>query len=712
MRPLASLHKAMAWFRVFSHHCRLPCTAEEGRECHVVENVPIWNDLLFHIHCELREASGRRGQLSLRGFNFSFPRPAGRRAGELWIQQRALVSLNWLLKTHRCIGSVDQNSSNVYTNPLDGLFCDGLRGNASVKELRIQFREVSKHARLCAAISSLDRMERLECECSIAAPGGLAVALGRLLWATMCLSVLKIPRLQVTEDEGDQFVAGLRGNNTLKELSVCESGFDEVSLTNRPEFAKYLQNTTTLTALSIEAPVERSNGPNDYWRWIFEGLSANRTVRKLRLRPLTITERSAKRIAKIIAENTVLQSLELSPQSNPPNQQLAVFCNCWLEAFMDNQTLEQVRLVSPIWRVREWELFFTAVALKENLKKVTVSVSPCNRDTLPELWEILRESGARKKVLLDAGCYTVGTDQRMLECGVFTEVAAYRSKYTTPALCGTLKQTVMLSHVRYLFLQVAIRDLDGPITSAISEYFRTTTSLERLNLNATLDAPVDDLQKRSWKIVTGSLLLNNSLRHLSVDAITRSNTNDEDIQCLADSVRLSGAIHSAEYRSEQDEKSCIFVRRLSEGIEENYTLLNVSLCTSLEIDALAQWEWYSVLQTARRNSDLLTRASAFVSRARTDRRGAAALERMSRHSMLAEKVARLSSVGKTEAAAMVREAVARLGPMNEFMRLSGVVREQVVCHPRGDGRLQLDDLSEHCWAVLRRYLTLLDVKDL
>lgn len=47
--------------------------------------------------------------------------------------------------------------------------------------------------------------------------------------------------------------------------------------------------------------------------------------------------------------------------------------------------------------------------------------------------------------------------------------------------------------------------------------------------------------------------------------------------------------------------------------------------------------------------------------------------------------------------------------VHDFMRLVGVVRERVVCHPRKDGRPQLDDLNDDCWRLVRRHVTLANV---
>ncbi|KAH7961936.1 hypothetical protein HPB52_013617 [Rhipicephalus sanguineus] len=48
--------------------------------------------------------------------------------------------------------------------------------------------------------------------------------------------------------------------------------------------------------------------------------------------------------------------------------------------------------------------------------------------------------------------------------------------------------------------------------------------------------------------------------------------------------------------------------------------------------------------------------------------------------------------------------------LHGFMRIAGVVRHQVQCFERTDGRVQLDSLNEYCWLHIRQYLKVADVR--
>lgn len=78
------------------------------------------------------------------------------------------------------------------------------------------------------------------------------------------------------------------------------------------------------------------------------------------------------------------------------------------------------------------------------------------------------------------------------------------------------------------------------------------------------------------------------------------------------------------------------------------------------------------------------------------------------HPALPEEIATLVSVSETEAGAMARRSLGNMQNMLLFMRLAGVVRNDLVFDPLGP---RLDVLNEDCWRHVRSYLKLDDVKD-
>ncbi|KAL1417567.1 hypothetical protein MTO96_006122 [Rhipicephalus appendiculatus] len=276
-----------------------------------------------------------------------------------------------------------------------------------------------------------------------------------------------------------------------------------------------------------------------------------------------------------------MTSKRTSLESRQTTTQYESMSERWLGALSENDTLENMRLSSDIWTTEQWKRFFSTLT-KKNIR-ATVEVSIYDRPLLPELCNMLRETGAE--------------DQSEL------------------------------------------------------------------------------------------------------------------IERLADVIKLSTSIITVRFNAEEARKRNVFLRRLSVDVRDNYQLLRVSLDRALKGDIQAYEDWFDVLEVTRRNSGLLVRAAAFVSGARQDRYSARALELMFRHIALPEEVSTQASVSKADAAVMVHRALESIQDLHEYMRLSGVVRDRVVCSPCGGARVQLDNLDSHSWAAVRSYLTISDVKD-
>ncbi|KAL1442695.1 hypothetical protein MTO96_030668 [Rhipicephalus appendiculatus] len=68
-------------------------------------------------------------------------------------------------------------------------------------------------------------------------------------------------------------------------------------------------------------------------------------------------------------------------------------------------------------------------------------------------------------------------------------------------------------------------------------------------------------------------------------------------------------------------------------------------------------------------------------------------------------------IAAEEVARMVRSRLRSVEGLNDFMRLTGVVKQHVTCAPPVDDRsVQLEVLNIHCWRLLRRYRSIDDVK--
>lgn len=612
---LARLRYTQSWYTASPIDSELPCTASDDQTCQIVHHLPVWNEVFYCIHYELRETSGTGGQLSLVSLG------QGRRCRptveDFMDWQKANYLLNWLLKTHRCIDTVELLYWDVYdkvSHPYDHLFCDAFSENRSVKTMKITFSRSHRHEKLAALISTCVRLEQLECYLSL--PAALSSALATLLRTTTCLTVLKLGSLRLTEQEANDFLAALSENTTLKELSMCEPYNATVSLLNRPEFAEYLKNSATLKTLSVRPLAATCYERESWWLWILRGISKSRTITEFRVENLVVGRESSPIMAKIFSQNTALRSLSLSSQKKPEDFRFATVNTWWLVAFLQNKTLEELTLYCHMLSMMEWDMVFAALARKQNMRKVTIKVNPRDHYCLPELYRMLREGGAEEKVVIDAGSYFVGDHQNTLECQAFSEVRGLRRQCTKRDISRALQQMSSLDHLTSLLLRIPAVDLDDSLATDISRYIKATTSLQKLRLTTTWGEVTGSVPNCSWKIVVSSFFENRSLKEIFVAAVY---IRDEDIERLADAVKSSTVVRSAEFTGESSDKVDVFYRRLSVDIAENYNLLRVNFLAPAKRNSPAFKAWYAVWEVARRNCDLIELAAVFVNGIRSDR---------------------------------------------------------------------------------------------
>nr|XP_054925651.1 uncharacterized protein LOC129384338 [Dermacentor andersoni] len=685
----------------------IPCTATHQRICHIVQYLPAWNKWLCYNQSQLRESTGKSGQFSL--VACTAPVPTTPTVDKLHKRRKADIFLNWLLKTHRCVGEIDLTHwpplSTAFDHSPDLLF-DALSQNSSVKVLKLKSNNMNY--RLCDAISSLVQIEEFEFEYAYDSfdRTPMPSALSSLLRTAQSLISLRIPELRFDEAQADEFLTALTTNKTLQALSIREIMSSHPLLLNRSAFAEFLKSTLTLTTLTITIPFSPPYQPaRNHWLWILEGLLKNETIQNVSLAYVIVDVESSALITKIFAENKVIRTFEIISKRERLDAQYTSMSECWLRALAENNTLENIRVPISMWTLKQWKRFVCTMAKKKNMRTVTIGVTLADRPLLPELCNMLKETGAEEKVSL--GWFSVGEERGILECKAISQLYAYKGQYAKAELCGILKLLPSLHHVKFLSLNIAVRDLDAGLYSAICEYITATSALEKLDLMLRSDGIEDNAGDPLMTALLESLSCNKSIKHL---AIFVSHMQREQIELLADVILLSKSIRTVCYNAEISHNMDIFLRRLSIGIADNYQLLGVNSGSLSETQMQAFDDCYIVLEVTRRNSNLLTRAAAYVSGLRQDRCAACALDRVVHHAALPEEVGKVASVSEADASAMVRRAFAHLQGLDDYMRLSGVVRERVVCYPRDDESVQLDCLNDYCWAAVRRYLFIDDIK--
>ncbi|XP_075534639.1 uncharacterized protein LOC142568673 isoform X1 [Dermacentor variabilis] len=701
--PLTTVRLARATSLCSSAPFHQPCTVTEHYACWIVDRISLINVFLFHVKMELQEMPGQKGQLALVGVPDEW---LFRESVSPEQYDQAVAAVYWLLKKHFCIRYLSIHPFLLLEH--GSVLSNGLQHSPSIKSLKIDFNKSAATEALFASLCTLRNLESLEC----LAPGQhhreFPTTAAMLLRVCPYLTTLKISEFCMGDNNmATAFVAALKENLTLSELSVHAS----ICEASRHKFAEYLKTTSSLNTLSI---VAGNDERQTCTCWMVEGLLASRTVKKLELRNIQFDERSAERAARVFTENQVLQSFSLARCSWGQMHKSALYC--WHASLSSNETLEELRLPMDIWSTCQWTEFIWIASRRSSLKKLTIDRC-IDRKKLQSLCEVLKESGAETKA-------SVGTDIFFFSGGNIIESAALTSVSLfcfDDQLKQLLCQLRTSNHITSVCIGVGTGDVS--LSSAVAEYINVAPSLRKLRLELlTESGDLADDTNRSWKILVESLSKNVTLRELEVyvkfcpsfdeyeepdHGIREIKDIPHELEKLAQVIKSGQRIRRVHFRAVHASHMTAFLSELGKDISTEFTLVTVTLAGSLAIESMA--DCFLVWETTRRNSGLVTRAAEFVSGHRLDRRYAAALEVVGCCPPLLEEFAQQQSLTVVDATPIIQRALRSIESMHDFMRLVGVVRERVVCHPRKDGRRQLDDLDDDCWRLIRRHITLFDV---
>ncbi|XP_050024181.1 uncharacterized protein [Dermacentor andersoni] len=677
------------------------CTATPDSTCQIVDHLSTLNELLFHAELELRELCAPCGLslVSLAEKNACMPLDSEK------IASQAAALVHRLLKAHSCVLHIHVHPR-VFASH-GPLICDALKCNPSTRLLNIDFRGSAVKQDLDDVFRSLKHLEEFECLAQ-GVRDDVSSALSTAVRVRTSLTTLRIAELCMTGSTARPFVAALKGNSTLKQLSmhgsvICEAG--------RGEFAQYLRETTSLTTLSVAADeVSRRNCFN----WMAEGLLVNKSIKNVRLNNVLFDQENAELAARIFAENRVIRSFHIVYLPPALSLQPSTDYNFWYTPLSTNETLEELGLPLSIWNSAQWVNFFWTALRKQSMKKLIISVHATAHRNLRALCKALKESGTEEKVSL--GTYFVHHNLDLIYSRAFSDV----DMFCFGNIVGRLSR-VLLAFPHITSIRFSIRMGDVALVSAIAAYIGAATSLRKLRLTLySDDGDTEHDTNASWTEIVESLARNTSIKGLGVHVDIDSDDSDEEdgvgdvleqhqVQRLAQVIGSRRNMRRVYFGAEQSGVVGAFLRRFSEGIADNYDLVRVTLSGTL--DAESARDGFRVRDTARRNCGLVTRAAQFARGRALDRHCAIALERVWRHGALLEELAEQLCVSVDEASTTVRRGLRSTEGLHDFMRLARVVQDCVVCEPNCDGGPRLDTLNDDCWRLVRRYLMLGDVRE-
>ncbi|XP_077525517.1 uncharacterized protein LOC144136776 isoform X1 [Amblyomma americanum] len=144
-----------------------------------------------------------------------------------------------------------------------------------------------------------------------------------------------------------------------------------------------------------------------------------------------------------------------------------------------------------------------------------------------------------------------------------------------------------------------------------------------------------------------------------------------------------------------------FVKEFAKGLWQNKQIVEFNITRNLLCDESS----FTVWEALRRNKGFLNCAVEFVVLPRADRQHAEAFELFLGKPCLLSHLIKVT--GKTEAEALLALTSAEHFLQDNYLIITGVIRNSVKCHP-GNGT-QVEKLNGDCWRAIVRHLNLTDV---
>ncbi|XP_077536364.1 uncharacterized protein LOC144148720 [Haemaphysalis longicornis] len=680
---------------------RLPCTATEDTGCQIVDHLSAWNEFFCVTSWQLQKLPGTSSKLSL-----SFFRDSSWRYCSAQLHLATLLACQ-LLKSHRCVSHVELDIY-LFEAHLD-ILSDALRENQSITSVKLAFSGWINGEDLATAALSLPRLRELEHSGYGQHSPTLVARLSTFLQNTTSLTALRLSKECPKGLSCEDILGGLAQNCSLKELVLPSRLIAEAPPRAQAAFAEWLTNSVLLKNLTVvshgreSVPLKR----------ILGAILANRSIVAVVFDCPYVYQSDVEFVSKVFEENKVLRSFKMlhtrdhysmmpSFVRGYPNK---ADCDRCLKALIENHTLEEVCLPFDVWDESKWKELFEALPAKKNFKKLSIqAMRRAPHFLVGRLCAALKETGADKKVSFSTSFTEKEFDERSA-CKAFSSIVVSARNDNREAVFRILERLPSLGHIMCLHLNFEIAvSLDGVLSSVLATFLGATHTLKNLELSASWDMLLYDCQEG----LMDGLARNTSLREVRIQVEEVRNNFPAFSEPLANAISTSKNI-SRVYLGAPDYAERAFFQSLSRGIADNYTLLSVTVL-GYRYSKFKRY-WFDVWDTTRRNCCLLTDAADFARAVRHDRRSGLALERMHSYPELVEEVAKLEEVDQAQAAAMVRDGLRSMEGLHQFMRLAGVVRKQVSCHAREDGRTQLDALNEDCWIAVRCYLKLHDIKE-
>ncbi|KAH7950882.1 hypothetical protein HPB52_003065 [Rhipicephalus sanguineus] len=683
----------------------VPCGKENNRDCDLLKHLSAWNDIASAIKVEISELVATR-ELAL---CFSV-KTSNQREMEGRIQ-RAVLLLHWLLIKHTCVTTIELEDLTQFNDPeCFTLFCDGIR---NCRRLRVfnasaDIGEASYYRQLLTACKSSRHLQMLHFQrISDAENLGNMAILADVIARNPNLVVFHVDEFSATPGDTSAVLQALQRCQSLSHLSLEVTSFnaDEARV-----LLEMLNGNNVLKSLHIEGKtLPRHIRVNS----VASALSSATALVELELVGFRMQTRDASILAMSLVHAQTVQNLVLidcvplfssTYEHNSAEANYALGRNSspidpYLYILQGLRCLRSLAFDLLRFTSADQRAFLEVLAGNESLKYVFFDVPYVGYPK--ELFRIATQTGTAsrlccKPIAMDA------TDFANLPMGFCVEevvlnVHANACNNNMPTVNARFADPRTLDHVTDMTVCIAGGIIDPSTAKLLALYLQNSKRLNTLTLDFSA-------KKESNLLLLDAISRNTSITTLGVEKWCLSKRS---ATVLADIVHSSRMIHTLTYNQESRVPAKAFFSRLSDSIGSNCTLVSVN---TFERQRNAK-SWALIQNVVMRNAVFLIRAARFVAKLSSCKGDAEVLELVASSPLLPLRVQLLASVDECEAARAIRQATWNLRDLDGFMRITGVVRESVVCEESSDCRPRLDTLPADCWLAIRQYLSVADVVD-
>ncbi|KAL3217191.1 hypothetical protein MRX96_006094 [Rhipicephalus microplus] len=379
--------------------------------------------------------------------------------------QQATTLVQKVLLSHHCLTTLDIDTDSFKGSETH--FCDALRGNCSIRFLKLNISTFALRKDIYSAITCLPNLKAVDCLTDCECPVEFSAALAKVLRTSTKLTTLRIPKLNMNTASTTIFLPALVNNCTLTELSLHSSVISEALPEHRSSFAKFLANSKVLSKLVVGASNEVRQLS---LKWVLEGLLKNTTLSEVTFDDFVVDPDSAVMMTKVLTFNHALRVLKIPTlvydawlsRVEDSTASCQTDFSAWISALVENKTLETVMLPLRIWETEQWEELLLGLSSRARSFKLTIKGHFSKRYQWEKLCRTLRSTGMEERVSFDTTLYILD-EHEMLECKAFSKFHSFPCQDDHGEVSRMFRRLTSFTHVTAAHLEICIPDVNKNI---------------------------------------------------------------------------------------------------------------------------------------------------------------------------------------------------------------------------------------------------------